>query len=53
MRKVYVTTSGFFRTQALNATLSELGEDRVRADPQDRDCAAQGVGARSPQIQPQ
>jgi hypothetical protein len=25
----YVTTSGFFRTQALNAVLSEIGEDRV------------------------
>jgi gamma-resorcylate decarboxylase len=25
----YVTTSGNFRTQALNATLSEIGEDRV------------------------
>jgi len=28
-KNFYVTTSGFFRTQALNATLSELGEDRV------------------------
>jgi 2,3-dihydroxybenzoate decarboxylase len=26
---LYVTTSGFFRTQALNATLAEIGEDRV------------------------
>ncbi|HSZ28522.1 MAG TPA: amidohydrolase family protein, partial [Pseudonocardiaceae bacterium] len=25
----YVTTSGHFRTQALNATLAELGADRV------------------------
>jgi gamma-resorcylate decarboxylase len=25
----YVTTSGNFRTQALNATLSEIGKDRV------------------------
>ena len=26
---LYVTTSGFFRTQALNATMAEIGEDRV------------------------
>jgi gamma-resorcylate decarboxylase len=26
---LYVTTSGFFRTQALNATISEMSEDRV------------------------
>jgi gamma-resorcylate decarboxylase len=26
---LYVTTSGFFRTQALYATISEIGEDRV------------------------
>jgi 2,3-dihydroxybenzoate decarboxylase len=25
----YVTTSGFFSTQALNATISGIGEDRV------------------------
>ena len=24
-----MTTSGFFRTQALNATIAEIGEDRV------------------------
>jgi gamma-resorcylate decarboxylase len=29
LENFYVTTSGFFRTQALNATLSEIGEDRV------------------------
>jgi gamma-resorcylate decarboxylase len=27
-KNFYVTTSGFFRTQALTATLSELGENR-------------------------
>ena len=26
---LYVTTSGFFRTQALDATIAEIGEDRV------------------------
>jgi gamma-resorcylate decarboxylase len=29
LENFYVTTSGFFRTQALNATLAEIGEDRV------------------------
>jgi predicted TIM-barrel fold metal-dependent hydrolase len=29
LENIYVTTSGFFRTQALNATMSEMGEDRV------------------------
>jgi predicted TIM-barrel fold metal-dependent hydrolase len=29
LENLYVTTSGFFRTQALNATIAEIGEDRV------------------------
>jgi gamma-resorcylate decarboxylase len=29
LENFYVTTSGFFHTQALSATISEIGEDRV------------------------